>query len=486
MPALGPDPSIRFPPFVRHQLENGLQLWTVEHRDLPLLSIALMLPVGASADPPERPGLAAFAADMLDEGSEHADAMAIHDRLARMGAQLETEVGSDAQLLSIGTLARFAGPALALLAEIVTQPRFDPEDVRRVRALRISRLMQLRDVPPALAERLFTERLYGTHPYAHTPLGTESSLAAIKLDELRQFHREAWQRSRPVLIAVGDASHEELRALVAETFGDAGDWRGIPAGAHRAEPDDVFEAFEAFDADPRSGARGGIGAVGAIGAMGRNAPRFAIIDRPGAAQSELRIGRVAASRATPDYYALNVLNTALGGAFVSRINLNLREEKAFTYGARSSFEFRVHPGPFVVSTSVDTAATAESISEILREIAEIAGPRPVSAEELERAHAALVRGFPRGFETADQIARALTQIALHHLPDDHYNHFVPSIKDVTQDEVTRAAQRYLPPDDMKVVVVGDRTRLAEPLRQLGLGEPVEFPPAPDPVLVPTE
>jgi predicted Zn-dependent peptidase len=468
LPALGPDPSIQFPPFVRHRLDNGLDLWTVEHRDLPVLSLGLLLPVGAAGDPADRPGLAAFAADMLDEGTRGLDSMALHDRLARMGAQLDTEVGSDAQLLSLGTLARFAKEALALLAEIVTQPRFDPEDVRRVRALRLSRLMQLRDVPAALAERLFTARLYGTHPYGHTPLGTEASLGAIKVEELRDFHTRAWQTSRPVLIAVGDASHEELRELVTDTFAEAGDWRGLPEASALAAEDARFGAGTTLAGAPADG------------------PRLAIIDRPGAAQSELRIGRIAAARSSPHYYALNVMNVALGGSFVSRINLNLREQRAFTYGARSSFEFRVEPGPFSVQTSVETDATAESISEILREITDIAGPRPITPRELERAHAALVRGFPRGFETADQIARYLTQLALHHLPDDHYNQFVPSIKAVTREEATQAARMYLPPDDMKVVIVGDRARLADSLRQLGLGEPTEFSATADPVLVPVQ
>jgi zinc protease len=466
LPALGPDPSIAFPPFVRHRLDNGLDVWTVEHRDLPVLSLGLLLPVGASGDPADRPGLAAFTADMLDEGTRTLDAMALHDRLARMGAQLETEVGSDAQLLSLGTLARFAKEALALLAEIIKQPRFDPEDVRRVRALRLSRLMQLRDAPAALAERLFTARLYGSHAYGHTPLGTEASLSAIKVEELRQFHERSWQNSRPILIAVGDASHAELRALAAETFADAGDWRALPEGEQKVELDELFDTFPRLPGAPTTG------------------PRLMVIDRPGAAQSELRIGRIAAARSSPHYYELNVLNVALGGSFVSRINLNLREQRAFTYGARSAFEFRLHPGPFSVQTSVETDATAESISEVMREITEIAGPRPISAQELDRAHAALVRGFPRGFETADQIARYLTQLALHHLPDDHYNQFVPCIKAVTRDEVTRAAQQYLPPDDMKVIVVGDLARVKDSLRQLGLGEVAEFPAHADPVLVP--
>jgi zinc protease len=458
LPSLGPDPGIHLPRIAKHRdAETALRLWTVEHRELPVISFVLLLPVGIAADPPDRPGLAAFTADMLDEGSGTSDSFAIHERLARIGGVFDTEVGADATMVSLTTLAKFARPALELLAEIMMAPRFDPEDVRRVRALRLSRLMQLRDVPSALAERMFAARLYGSHPYGHTAMGTEASLNAITVGELRTFHEESYRRSRPVLVAAGDVSHQELVDLVGATWGTSSGnhWQwggadGVPLAARGETPAVVLP--------PRT----------------PGAPRIAIVDRPGAAQSELRIGRVAAARSTPDFHTLGVLNTALGGAFVSRINLKLREEKGYTYGARSSFEFRRQTGPFAVQASVQTDATAESVEDVLREIAEIGGERPITADELSRAQAALVRGFPRGFETAEQISRAMCQLALYDLPDDYFDLFVPRVKAVTADAVTAAAARYLPSRDMEVVVVGDRERVMPSLLRLGLGEPVDL------------
>jgi zinc protease len=335
-----------------------------------------------------------------------------------------------------------------------------------VRALRLSRLMQLRDVPSALAERVFAARLYGSHAYAHTAMGTEASLNAITVDELRSFHEECYRRSKAVLVASGDASHQEIVDLVGETWcaptGNHWKWggaEGVPLNECETPPVVLPQRTS-------------------------GAPRIAIVDRPGAAQSELRVGRVAAARSTPDFHTLGVLNTALGGAFVSRINLKLREEKGYTYGARSSFEFRRQTGPFAVQASVQTDATAESVEDVLREIAEIGGGRPITADELARAQAALVRGFPRGFETAEQISRAMSQLALYDLPDDYFDLFVPRVKAVTGEAVTAAAARYLPSDDMEVVVVGDRERVMAPLTRLGLGEPVDLSATQDIALAP--
>lgn len=450
LPQPGLDRALHFPPVARHRLANGLQVWTVEHRELPILSAALLLRIGSAADPIDRPGLAAFTVDMLDEGSGESSALEVNDRLARIGAQFDSEIGSDATLLSMVSLQRYAAPALDLLCEMVTRPRFDAEDVRRVRAVRLARLMQLRDVPSSLADRLFTKRLYDGHPYGHSGYGTEPSLGAVVDSELAAFHATRLRRAPAVLVIVGDATHEELKQLAETAFAESGAWDNGSA--------DLAAAVKAYPA-----------------ALPAGASRVAMIDRPGAAQSELRVGRVAVSRATPDYHTLSVLNTALGGAFVSRINLNLREQKTYTYGARSSFEYRLGPGPFTVQTSVQTDKTAESVSEILRELREVQEARPMTADELARAQAALVRGFPRGFETADQLARAVTQLALYDLPDDYFDRYVPLIQAVTLDEVTAAARRHLVLDDLQVVVVGDRSQAAEGLAALGLGEPIVFP-----------
>jgi zinc protease len=445
LPALGPDPTIRFPAITRHEPADRLKVWTVEHRDVPVLCLSLLLPAGSAADPAHQHGLASLTADLMDDGAGAMDGLALHDALARIGAQFDCDVGVDATVVTLVTLTRFAREALSILSAIVNRPRFEEVDFERGRDIRVSRLRQLSDVPAAVAERLFAYRLYGSHPYGHSSLGNESALKSLTLDDVRAFHGQVLLPSSPTLIGVGDLSHEEIVRLVEEV------WPAAATGSSTAG-DHVWQMVAR--PDTRS--------------------RVALAHRPGAAQSELRIGCVAAARSTPDYVVLAVLNTVLGGAFVSRINLKLREEKGFTYGARSAFDYRRQPGPFVVQASVQTDATAEAVTDVLKEIADMAGPRPITPLELTRAHAALTRGYPRNFETADQIARAVAQLALHGLPDDYFDRFVAGVRRVTADEVVDAAKRYLPPDVLHAVVVGDRERVGDPLASVGLGEPEPF------------
>ncbi len=203
-------------------------------------------------------------------------------------------------------------------------------------------------------------------------------------------------------------------------------------------------------------------------------PRLVVVDRPGAAQSELRIGHVAVSRDTPDYFPLLVLNMALGGQFTSRINLNLREDKGYTYGVRSAFDFRRRPGPFLVQTAVETAATSASIREVLDEIRAVRDGRPVTRLELERAVAGLTRGYPRGFETAEQVARGLAQVALHGLPDDHFSQFGRRVAAVSVADVAQVARDHLDPGRLSAVIVGDRAAVSAAVAEVGLGPPTAF------------
>jgi predicted Zn-dependent peptidase len=204
--------------------------------------------------------------------------------------------------------------------------------------------------------------------------------------------------------------------------------------------------------------------------------RLNVVPRPRAPQSELRIGQVAVGRDSPDYHALVVANTILGGQFVSRINLNLREDKGLTYGARSTFDFRRLSGPFILQASVQTTGTARAIEESIGEIAGIRGPHPVTADELALGIAALTRGYARSFETGEQIGRAALQLALYDLPDDYYEQFVPRIERVTSDDVSRVMQRHLDPARITTLVVGDFDVVREELGRLGLGEPVVLSP----------
>jgi zinc protease len=441
LPQPGPEPPFVFPGAVRSRLRNGLSVWTLQRGTLPLVSVVLLLPAGAWFDPDEKPGLASFTADMLDEGTEHLSAIEIQEALARLGGELDTDAGYDAVTVSMTLLQRHLGQGLRLLSDLVCRPRLSDADVARVRALRLNRLRQMRDVPAALAERVFSEALYGTTPYGHLPFGATASLECLTQADVAAFHAVAYRPDAVTIVIVGPTSSEEASAAVEAAFGD---WKNqgrepVPAGREGVAP----------AAAPA---------------------RVVLVDRPGAAQTELRIGHVAVARQTPDYHALLVLNAVLGGQFVSRLNLILREQKGYTYGARTAFEFRHQPGPFSLATSVQTDATADAVASSLDEIGAIRERRPVTADELRMAQRTLTLGYPRGFESSDQIARALSQLVLHRLPDDTFAVFSPRIREQTIDSVRVAAGAHLDPDRLAIVAVGDVTRIRAGLEGLGLGQ----------------
>jgi len=321
------------------------------------------------------------------------------------------------------------------------RPRFEQREFDRVRDLRLNRLLQLRDMPPALADRAFAQLLYRNHPYGHLPIGSEGALRSLVIRDIVAFHRRAFVPSRTTVIAVGDASHDALAAA-------------------------VRTAFEGWAAD----ADGAIADPGAFPDPPGPASKLALVHRAGAAQSELRMGHVALPRRSPDYHAALVANMILGGQFVSRINMNLREDKGYTYGARTAFEFRRAPGPFVLHASVQSEATADALREAIGEIRALRGEKPITRAELELGRASLTRGYPRNFETADQIARGAAQLALYELPDDYFSTFVPKILALDEEDVTAAAVKHIDPARMLAVVVGDREKLMPALKALELGE----------------
>jgi len=434
--AAEPRPFI-FPHIEKSTLENGLDVWSVRHDAVPVVTVMLLMRRGAADDPDDKEGLAALTVDMLDEGSDGRSAIEMHEALARIGAQLDSDIGSDAALLGVTILERFVPEALSLMAAMVVRPTLTEPDFMRVRQLRLHRLTQLRDMPGAVADRAFARLLFGNHPYGHTPLGTETGLNALTVNDIRRFHADVLRPSEATLVVVGDCRHAEIDRLARAAFAD---WNGAARAARPA-------------ATPTP-----------------QPPRLHVVPRAAAPQSELRIGHVAVARDTPDYHALVAANMVLGGQFVSRINLNLREDKGLTYGARTAFEFRRLPGLFSLQVSVDTAGTAQAIAESIGEITAIRGPRAVTGDELALGVAALTRGYARNFETADQVARAVTQIALHNLPDDYFTQFVPRMARLTPEEVTRVAATHLHPEKLTTLVVGDFAHIADELGRLNLGE----------------
>ncbi len=444
LPLPGPAPAVRFPAVARQRLASGIALHTGRHPGPPVVHWLLLWRTGAAADPPGQPGLAALAADLFDEGTETRSVLELHGALDRLGARLAVHVGADATVVSLTTLERHAPEGLALLLEIVTRPRFAARDVDRVRDLRRSRVRQMRAVPAAVAERVYLETLYRDHPYGHLGIGTDEALSRMTADDVRRFHHERYRLGAATLIATGPFPDEAFADMAERAVGAL-----PPREAEVSEPD----------------------AAPAVGAPGPPPARLVLVDRPGAVQSELRIGHVSAARRTPDYHALQVLNMVLGGQFVSRLNQSLREEKGYTYGVRTAFQFRRGPGPFVMQGSVQADATVEAIREVLDEMDGIGGGRPATSPELELARSALTRGFARGFETAGQVARGMAQIVQCDLPADEHDRFVPAVAAVDAAAVTAAASSHLRADRAVVVVVGPVARLERGLATLSLGDP---------------
>jgi predicted Zn-dependent peptidase len=442
LPVPGADRPFHFPRSVRRQLANGLELRAVTHRSVPVASMALLVRGGSSVDPPDFHGLVSMTAGLIDEGSRGQSALEIADRLARIGGELDVDVGMDAVLVGLTTLDRFLDAGLALVHEMVTEPTLANDDFNRIRNLRLERLRQMKDHAGAMAERAFARVVYRDHPYGHLSLGSEPALNAMTVDDTRALHAALYTPAGTTLIVVGDRPEEELLDRAEGAFGG---WR--PAGG--GMPIDRDASLLPPPEEPEV--------------------RLGIVARPGAAQSEFRIGHACAPRSTPDYHVLLILNTILGGDFVSRLNSNLREQNGFTYGVRTGFNLRRGIGPFVMQTSVGTDVTAPALREAWKEIRDIAAARPATDREVAQAFASVSKGYPRSFETAGQVARSVAQLALHGLPDSYFEEFVPKLSQVTTADVTRAAQRYLDPEKMTTVIVGDLDKMAASPTSLGLG-----------------
>jgi zinc protease len=438
IPDVGSDPVFRFPDIVRHTLSNGIEVRTIEHRAAPVITFVLQVEGGSGADPATQEGLAAITADMVDEGTGSLSAIDVSDAITRIGADYDVDVASDITTFSLTTLERFAARGAQLLADLLIRPSLREADFQRVRQLRLDRLRQLKDVAPAVAERAFLRLLYGEHPYGHLSIGNDSALRALSITDVSAFHAERFVPSQATLVIAGDMTHDAMRAIADASFGS---W------TNGADPVARVRASEIEPADNPNG-------------------QLAIVPREGAAQSELRIGHLSAQRNTPDYSALLVMNSVLGGQFVSRVNLKLREEKGYTYGARTGFDWRRGRAPFSLQTSVHTAATADAVRDAHAEIDGLRGARPVTANELVLAKASLTRGYPRNFETAAQVARAVGQLALFGLPDTYFQEFMPKVNAVTRDDVTRVAAAYLDPGRLTTLVVGDHAAIRESMSRL--------------------
>jgi predicted Zn-dependent peptidase len=325
------------------------------------------------------------------------------------------------------------------MADVALRPTFPKDELDRLRQQRLTSLLQARDDPATIAPLVFARELYGpAHRFGTLTIGTAATMKSFTPDDLRGFYARAFQPNNATLLVVGDVTPAAATPLMESAFGS---WK--PSGAAPPHP-----SLPSVPAPPKR--------------------VVYLVDKPGAAQSQIRIGTIGVARSTPDFFPIEVLNTILGGSFTSRLNMNLREQHGYTYGASSAFDMRLSPGPFFAAAGVQTDKTADALKEFFKELNGIL--EPVPDDELTRAKNYIALRFPGAFETTSDISRRLEDMLVYHLPDDYYATYVQHIEAVTSADVQRVARKYITPDRLIVVVVGDLKTIEAPVRALNLGE----------------
>jgi zinc protease len=437
-PTPGPAPALTLPAIQKRQLSNGLSVWIVEMHEVPVAQVNLVVLSGTADDPTGQFGVASLTAAMLAEGAGSRSSLEIADAVDFLGADMGAASAIDSVAIRLHVPVVRLAEALPIMADVALRPAFPGDELERQRRQRLTGLLQARDDPSTIAALAFSRVLYGpSHRYGTATMGTAQSIQALGVDNLRAFYTSRYRPDNSTLIVVGDVAPDRVLPLLESAFGG---WKA-PSGAktRTSLPDAAQHA----------------------------ARTVYLVDKPGAPQSQIRIGWIGVPRSTPDYFPLQVLNTVLGGAFSSRLNLNLREQHGYTYGAASSFDMRATPGPFSALAGVQADKTKESLQEFFNELNGIL--QPVPADELARAKNYVALRFPGGFETTGDISRRLEDVVTYGLPDDYFSTFVQRVQAVTAADVQRVAKRYIDPSKLAVVVVGDLKTIEPGIRSLNLG-----------------
>jgi zinc protease len=439
-PPAGTRPALRVPSLQTFKLENGLTVWLDERKGIPVVSASLILRTGIGSNPVDKPGLASLTVDMLQDGTMSRSAPQFADELAQIGASLRIRTGiDDSSLTLVGMRSNF-DTGLALVADAVMNASFASDELERQRRNRLSRIVQAKEDANDLANRTMMLALYGADSaFGYTDLGTEDSVRSFTRDDLRNFWSRHIVPGNAGLIVSGDINVEDLRQSIDKTLGQ---WKG------QNIPESLTTA-------------------------GQKTPlRLIIVDKPGAPQTQLRVALPVPSRSTSDYEPLQIMNQILGGAFSSRINLNLREEHGYTYGANSRIVHLRNGGWFAVSSGIRTDVTGPALREVFYEISRMA-ESPVTADELALAKERVVGALPSRFTTTEQTVGTLSELYVYDLGPDYYAKLIPKVQAVGIESVQEMAGKHLPPNNMVVVTVGDRKRIEAELRKVVL-PPVEI------------
>jgi zinc protease len=441
LPKPGPNPIFSLPPIEKTKLANGLEVWMVHQNELPIISMNLVLKTGTANEPNDKTGVSNMVSQLLDDGTAKRSAAEIANQLQSIGANVNAGSGWDSTNVSLQTLTKNLDSALDIYADVVQNPAFPPTELESLRARSLVGLRQQKANPNAIANVAFNKVLYGDHPYGRD--NTETTIKAISRDDVVKFYDLNYRPNNGTLIVVGSFDKNTLVSKLENAFGG---WK-----------------------------QGEITTASLPATKPLERPGIYIVDRPNSAQSVVSIGQIGVDRMNPDYVSIQVMNAILGGGITSRISMNLREDKGYTYGANSGWVYRRGPGPFRAGGDIQTAVTKEAVIEFMKELNGIRGSIPVTQAELEYNKQSIIRRFPAGFETVGAISAQLSNIVVYSLPESYFNEFIAKVNAVTIDDVNRVAKKYLDPDKMAIVIVGDRKVIEPGLKEIqGLGSTIRF------------
>ena len=439
-PAPGPALTFHLPVPSTFTLKNGLKVYLIQDSNLPVLAATMVSRAGGEGNPADKPGLASFTAAMLGEGTMRYSATELAEAAERLGTGVGAFAGMDSSSASVSVLTTRSDAALDLLADVIQHPAFKDADINRIRKQRVLGIQQEADSVSAIAGRVGPHLLYGEQPYGFTSSGTTASVEAISQDELKSFWAGHYGPADSALVFAGDIKEAEARALAEKHFGG---WTGTAKGEVTLPP-----------------------------APAAPTQKLVIVDKPGSPQTALSAIDLGVARTSPDLETIQVMNYTLGGSFGSRINMNLREEHGYTYGARSGFNFYREGGPFTAGALVKTDVTAPATKELLLELKRMIA-EPATPAELKMAKDALVQSIPAQFETTAATAAAMSSIFVYNRPLDYFSKLPEKYTAVTADDVQRVAKATIHPDHFIILAVGDKSKIETGLKELNLG-PIEY------------
>ena len=431
-PAAGPTPELHVPSWTKLTLSNGAELIVSERHELPLVSMNVTFIGGADqVDPANKPGVGEFVSSMLVEGTTTRTGDQLAEAMQSLGSSIRASVSGETGTIGFFVMRDKFQPMLSLLEDVLVNPSFPQAALDRLRARTLISLRQAKDRTGSIANVVFPKVLYTTsQPYGRSL--TEASAQAITRDDLVAFHENYFKPGRAVITVVGDVKPDEVKRALDQTL--------APWKAGGTKP-----AFD-YPAPPAP-----------------KATTIYLVDKPGAAQSSFALGEVGPPRDTPDYYSLRVLNAFFGELFQSRLNANIREQKGYSYGVGSRFAYGRGPGAFRAGGDIVTAKTDSALIEFMKELRGIRGERPITDDEMQAAKNSLIQSLPRRFASVGGVSGAIGEIYSQDLPEDYFQRFAARIDAVTKDDVLKAAQKYLDPEHMAIVIVGDRAKIEAPL-----------------------